>query len=256
MLEVPHLKYCMAVLYFHRMKEYLSDKIIAFNQSLHFSDSLPKGFRVLNPFLDNPETMEVMKRFYDKFYHDRHKRKFIIGINPSRLGAGTTGVPFTDTKRLDAVCGIKMKTATTHGVSSSFVYEVIQEYGGPKKFFGEFYINSPFPLAIVRKVKGNREVNANYYDSRGLYKAVKGYMTETLKKHIALGLETDEVYSLGIRNAKFLEELNQETRLFGKIIALEHPRFIQQYKSKEKKYYMDKYILSFSGHANQVKPLH
>lgn len=237
------------------MKEYLSDKIIAFNQNLYFTDPLPQGFRVLNPFLDNPETIEVMKRFYGKFYHDRKQRKFIIGINPSRLGAGTTGVPFTDTKRLDSVCGIKMKSATTHGVSSSFVYEVIKEYGGPKKFFGDFYINSPFPLAIVRKVKGNREVNANYYDTRTLYKSVKQYMIETLKKHIGLGLKTDEVYSLGIRNAKFLEELNEEARLFGKIVPLEHPRFIQQYKSKEKQYYMDKYILSLSGHGDKLKSL-
>ncbi len=51
--------------------------------------------------------MQVMQKFYYKYYNDSNKRKFIIGINPSRHGAGVTGVPFTDTKRLDNVCGYK-----------------------------------------------------------------------------------------------------------------------------------------------------
>src|SRR6218665_978806 len=122
----------------------LADKIIAFNRQLHYSGKLPPGFRVLNPYLDNPETMKVMEAFYRKYYNDKGQRKFIIGINPSRHGAGVTGVPFTDTKRLQSVSGIKMESAHTHEISSVFMYEMIAAYGGPDNFYHNFYIKSPF----------------------------------------------------------------------------------------------------------------
>ena len=124
---------------------------------------------------------------------------------------------------------------------------MISEYGGAKKFYHEFYINSPFPLAIIRKTKEGKWLNANYYDSLELFKIVKDYMLFSLKKHISLGLDTSEVYVLGKRNADFIHKLNKEEKLFERIIVLEHPRYIQQYKSKEKVYYIDKYILALNS---------
>ena len=222
-----------------------ADRIINFNTHLEYNQSLPKGFDVLNPYMDNPETMEVMRAFYHKFYNDNRQRKFIIGINPSRHGAGVTGVPFTDTKRLESECGIAMKSAHTHEVSSVFMYDMIKAYGGVTKFYNDFYINSPFPLAIVRKSKDGKWLNANYYDDEALFKSVKKYMIETLKKHIALGVDTQKVFVLGKKNATFLQKLNKEATLFGEMVVLEHPRFIQQYKSKEKQLYIDKFLMSF-----------
>ena len=183
-----------------------------------------------------------MSAFYQTFYDDHNPRKFIIGINPSRHGAGVTGVPFTDTKRLENDCGIRMHSAHTHEVSSVFVYDMISEYGGVKDFYKDYYINSPFPLAIVRKTAQGTWLNANYYDDNELFRMTKDYMIETLKKHIALGLDTSEVYVLGKKNASFLEKLNKEASLFKKMVVLEHPRYIQQYKSKEKQLYIDKFI--------------
>lgn len=230
------------------MSQTIADKVIEFNDNLHYIGKLPKGFRVLNPFIDNPETMEVMRKFYHKFYNDNKERKFIVGINPSRHGAGVTGVPFTDTKRLDSVCGIKMKSAYTHEVSSVFVYDMIEEFGGAKAFYDEFYINSPFPLAIVHHKGGDRWLNANYYDNKELFNCVKDYMIESLKKHISVGLNTKEVYVWGKKNADFISKLNEEAQLFDEMKVLEHPRYIQQYKSKEKQLYIDKFILTMSGH--------
>ncbi|WP_292010110.1 SMUG2 DNA glycosylase family protein [Chryseobacterium sp.] len=221
-----------------------ADRVIEFNTKLIYSGNLPGDFKVLNPYLDNPETMEVMGKFYHQYYSDVEKRKFIIGINPSRHGAGVTGVPFTDTKRLESVCGIKMKSAYTHEVSSVFIYDMIQEYGGVQEFYKDIYINSPFPLAIVRKAKNGTWLNANYYDDKELFKDVKGFMIETLKKHISLNLDTSEVFVLGKKNAEFISKLNQEEQMFETITVLEHPRYIQQYKSKEKQLYIDKYILA------------
>lgn len=225
------------------MNKTFAEQVIAFNEYLTYSGELPEGFVVLNPYLDNPETMEVMQKFYHKYYNDSHKRKFIIGINPSRYGAGVTGVPFTDTKRLEAVCGIKMESARTHEVSSVFIYDMIEDYGGADIFYKEMYINSPFPLAIVRKAKKGW-VNANYYDDKKLFEAVKDFMIDSLKKHMSLNLDPSEVFILGKKNADFISSLNKEAKLFDRMTVLEHPRYIQQYKSKEKQLYIDKYILA------------
>lgn len=228
------------------MKQSFGDKVIEFNRNLVFQGKLPDGFQVVNPFTDNPETMVVMQQFYHKFYNDFNSRKFIIGINPSRHGAGVTGIPFTDTKRLESTCGIPMNSAHTHEISSVFMYDFIAEYGGVHSFYEQFYINSPFPLAITRQNKDGNWVNANYYDDAKLFEIVAGFMIASLKKHIALGLDTSEVYVLGIKNAKFINKLNKEAKLFDRITVLEHPRYIQQYKSKDKKLYIDKYILAMT----------
>ncbi|WP_294316374.1 SMUG2 DNA glycosylase family protein [uncultured Chryseobacterium sp.] len=218
-------------------------QVIEFNRTLHYTGKLPDDFQVLSPYLDNPETLEVMQQFYHKYYNDSNRRKFLLGINPSRHGAGVTGVPFTDTKRLQSICGIKMHSACTHEVSSVFVYDMIAEYGGPEEFYREVYINSPFPLAIVRKSKRNW-VNANYYDDKALFNDVKDFIIDSLKKHLSLNLDASEVFIMGKKNADFLTKINQEANLFGKMTVLEHPRYIQQYKSKEKQLYIDKYILA------------
>ena len=221
-------------------------KVIDFNRSLEFSGKLPAGFAVLNPFCDNPETMAAMEKFYQKYYNDRRKRKFIIGINPSRHGAGVTGVPFTDTKRLASVLGIYMKQARTHEVSSVFIYDVIEAFGGAKVFYRKFYINSPFPLAIVRKGKSGQWLNANYYDDKYLLEGVKDFMTGTLEKHISMGLYTDEVFVLGKKNAAIIGVLNKTHKFFDRITVLEHPRYIQQYKAKDRQLYIDKYLAALA----------
>lgn len=226
------------------MVKTFAEKVIDFNRNLHYPGQLPDGFQVMNPYLDNPETIEVMQQFYHKYYRDTMPRRFVIGINPSRHGAGVTGVPFTDTKRLESACGIKMKSAYTHEVSSVFMYDMIAEYGGAADFYQHFYINSPFPLAIVRQA-ADKWVNANYYDDPRLFEQVKDFMITSLKQHINLGLDTSEVFVLGKKNADFISKLNREANLFERFTVLEHPRFIQQYKSREKQLYIDKYILAF-----------
>lgn len=223
-----------------------ADRVIEFNRGLVYTGNLPDNFQVMNPFMDNPETITVMREFYRKYYNDNNQRRFIIGINPSRNGAGVTGVPFTDTKRLESACGIAMKSARTHEVSSVFIYDMIEAYGGTEQFYKEFYINSPFPLAIIRETKSGNWLNANYYDDPLLFEMVKDFMIESLKKHINLGLDTSEVFVLGKKNAVFIEKLNRIEKMFDKLTVLEHPRYIQQYKSKEKELYIDKYLIALS----------
>lgn len=223
------------------------EQVIAFNNQLHYNGLLPGDFAVINPFIENPETLPTMEKFYRKFYSDSQQRKFIIGINPSRHGAGITGVPFTDTKRLRDVCGIEMKTAYSHEPSSVYLYDVIDQYGGPNAFYNDFYINSPFPLAIIRRNEKNRWVNANYYDDKRLFEALRPFMVATLRNHLQLPIDASKVYVLGKKNATFLAKINAEEKLFGELVILEHPRFIQQYKSREKQDYLLKYLTSLAN---------
>ena len=222
------------------------ERVINFNKHLDYLGELPPDFAVLNPFFDNKETMLVMKTFYKKFYSDNGVRRFLIGINPSRHGAGVTGVPFTDTKRLESHCGITMTSARTHEISSVFMYDMIEQYGGAQRFYRDFYINSPFPLAIIRR-KGGNWVNANYYDDKGLFEAVKPFMKESIRRHIVLGIDTQKVFVLGKKNADFLEKINSDEQFFGEMVTLDHPRYIQQYRSRCKEGYITGYLKAFAG---------
>ena len=76
---------------------------------------------------------------------------------------------------------------------------------------------------------------------------VKDFMIKSLEKHISLGLDTSEVFILGKKNAAFIHKLNEEVKLFDSLKVLEHPRYIQQYKSKEKQKYIDKYIFALNN---------
>jgi len=225
----------------------LADKIIAFNKSLDFKGELPNGIRIMNPFQENRDIIPISSSFYKKYYNDKNERHLILGINPGRFGAGLTGVPFTDPKRLVSNCGIEYKGTLAHEPSSVFVYEVIKEFGGEEEFYKKFYINSICPLGFTSLGHKGKEVNYNYYDSKELTNSVFDFIIESIKKQIDFGINTDICFCFGAgQNEKFLLKLNNEYGFFKKIVALEHPRYIMQYKSKSKQDYINKYLQAFS----------
>jgi len=221
-----------------------ADQVIKFHQNLSLEADLPQEIQVLNPYQNNPVVPEIMEKFYGKYFDDNQKRKLIVGINPGRFGAGMTGIPFTDTKRLYEYCGIKIEEFETHEPSSVFVYEVIEAFGGVEEFYRDFYINSVCPLGLIRKNKKDNWVNCNYYDSADLFKMIKPFIISTLKQQISFGIDTSVVFSFGKKNADFLRKINEEEKLFEKIVVLSHPRYIIQYQFKNKKNYVDKYVKS------------
>jgi len=225
-----------------------ADKIIQFNKQLDFDGKLPDGIRIMNPFKENPAVNLIMEQFYKKYYDDNHPRHLILGINPGRFGAGVTGIPFTDSKRLKSVCKIDYEGKETHEPSSVFVYEMIDAFGGADYFYQNFYIHSICPLGFTSVKQDGKEINYNYYDSPGLTAAVYDFMVENIRKQIAFGVETDTCFCFGNgKNEKFLRKLNDQEHFFKNIIALEHPRFIMQYKSKSKDMYIEKYVNAFNS---------
>ena len=221
--------------------------IIEFNKSLEFNGNLPDGFKIINPFKENNEALIVMEKFYNKFYADNNLRNFIIGINPGRHGAAITGIPFTDTKRLEKDCKIPFYSNSSHEISSVFIYDMINKYGGVNDFYSKYFINSPFPLAIVKELKDGKIKNANYYDDKELYKSLEEFMINCLREFSQMGINKENVFILGSKNYKFINELNKKDKIFKDLNILEHPRYIQQYKSKEKDKYIDKYINLFNN---------
>ncbi len=223
-----------------------ADKVIAFNQQLHFPGHLPAGIRIMNPFEEDKRVLPLSSLFYKKYYDDTRTRHLILGINPGRFGGGITGVPFTDPKRLIEKCGIPYSGALTHEPSSVFVYEVIDAYGGAEAFYQQFYIHSICPLGFTALKDNGKEVNYNYYDSKILTEAVYPFMVDNIRKQIAMGINTDICFCFGTgKNEAFLRELNKKYAFFKQIVALEHPRFVMQYKAKSKHRYIDKYLAAF-----------
>jgi Domain of unknown function (DUF4918) len=228
-----------------------AEKIISFNSSLRFDKPLPQNIRVMDPFKDHSESFEASSRFYRKYYSDNHPRKLILGINPGRHGAGVTGVPFTDTKRLKDKCGIEITGITTHEISSVFVYDFIEAYGGPVKFYHDYYISAVCPLGFVKTGSDGREVNLNYYDMPELMRICRDFITGSLEHQLTFGIDRDTCYCFGNnKNFRYLTELNREKNYFSRILPLEHPRFIMQYRSKQKDIYIGKYMDVLKTQAN------
>jgi hypothetical protein len=221
-----------------------SDKVIKFCAQLNYTGSaLPRDIRIMNPFHERTEIMDIVKAFYHKYYNDFRPRQIILGINPGRFGGGLTGIPFTDPKRLNSVCHIAYNGKITHEPSSVFIYDVIKAYGGIEAFNGSYYINSVCPLGFTSADVNGREKNYNYYDSKELIQVLYPFIVENIRKQIALGVDTDLCICLGTgKNEDFLRSLNEKYKFFKKIIALEHPRFIMQYKSSSRQFYIDKYV--------------
>lgn len=223
-----------------------AEKVISFYSSLHFTGTLPEGISIMNPFRENPQILPVISRFYSKFYSDNNPRNLIMGINPGRFGAGVTGIPFTDTKRLSENCGLSIPGVQTYETSSVFVYEMIEAYGGAEKFYSRFYISSVVPLGFTSDNTKGGVVNYNYYDSKKLTESVYGFIIESLNTQLQFGINRDVCFCLGTgQNFKFLLKLNSELKIFKNIIPLEHPRYVMQYKTKNKQYYIDKYLEEF-----------
>ncbi len=226
------------------------DKIFGFYNSLSLDDAtLPKHVKSLNPYINSePEVWKVIEEFYHKFYDDENPRGLILGINPGRFGAGVTGIPFTDSFQLEKHCGIEFPSETRE-TSATFIYEMIEKYGGAKSFYADWFIGAVSPLGFIHKNDKGNWVNWNYYDEKELQKTLQDFIIENLKKQKELcgGARYNRAPAKCIvlgtgKNYAFVKKLNQEIGLFEEVIALEHPRYIMQYRLKQKEEFKDKYL--------------
>ncbi len=214
-----------------------SDNILSFLFDLKLPFTLPKGVGVLDVHTD-ADVRQACTLFYQKFYNDNNRRHLLLGINPGRFGGGVTGIPFTDPIRLQNECGIANGFQKKHELSSVFMYEMMKSFGGPQAFYNAFYISSISPLGFVKDGK-----NLNYYDDAALKQAIEPFAVDSINRQLSWGLETDVCFCIGEgENLKYLQALNEKYKWFGEIKGLPHPRFIMQYKLKQKDKYVGMYF--------------
>jgi hypothetical protein len=222
-------------------------KILGYHTALFYDEQLPDGIKILNPFRESQTVRDITLSFYQRFYDDENTRQLILGINPGRLGAGATGIPFTDSKRLIENCGLPDPGFTTYEPSSVFIYDMIEAYGGVSSFYERFYINSVFPLALVQEKTKGKIVNYNYYDDVNLQKSLTPFIVQHIRTQLTFVKNTDVIFCLGRgKNFVFLDQLNKIHGFVNQIVPLEHPRFIMQYKLKTKDQYIDQYLETFT----------
>jgi hypothetical protein len=245
-------------------KEY-AEILTEFYRTLKPPPGLPAGIEVLFP-QQCPETMKVIRLFFKKFYDDPYPRRLIFGINPGRFGAGTTGINFTAPRQLKEFCGIDHPFKNQSELSAEFIYEMIQRYGSVKKFYSEWFISAVCPLGFVtspglsdhplqgrgkispglsdhplhRRGKGK---NINYYDDKKLMMAVTPFIISSIRQQVDMGFKTDYCICVGgEKNFKFFNAFNEEHGWFDRIIPLPHPRFIMQYRRRQKEKFVHQYL--------------
>src|SRR3546814_20441787 len=105
-----------------------------------------------------------------------------------------------------------MKTAYSHEPSSVYVYDVIEQYGGARSFYSDFYIHSPFPLAIIRHNARTRWLYANYYAVRSPFEDLPPIRVSTLQNPLAIHLDQSNDIVLGKKYVAFTPKTTAHTK--------------------------------------------
>ena len=215
-----------------------STRLLRFLTGFPLPPALPDGVQAESPYRD-PVALDLLTRFAHKYYADSQPRVAILGINPGRLGGGRTGVAFTDPGALTQFCGIAHTLPKkAPELSSQFLYQVIKEMGGPEAFYQRFYLGSVYPLTLL-----HNGLNYNYYDAPALTTSLWADMQLSLRQQVQeLGVRADVVACLGKRNGLFLQKLNTELKLFGRVVVLDHPRYLMQYRRKDTEANVAQYV--------------
>ncbi len=231
--------------------------MITFNKHLlefyqfiqQYSFDLPKDIKAIQTY--EGVVFENLSKFFKQYYNDANSRNLILGINPGRKGAGVTGIPFTDSERLNQILGIKGdKGKKSYEPSADFFYKAIHSYGGAKEFYNDFLVSSVSPVGFLKLNKRENWVNYNYYDDAELKSICQAFIIESMDRILELPINRKKVLCLGSgKNYKELLQLNEQHNWFESIIPIEHPRYIIQYKRKD----IDAYKLKYVSALTEIK---
>ncbi|MFM7217683.1 MAG: uracil-DNA glycosylase family protein [Bacteroidota bacterium] len=189
---------------------------------------LPKGVTLLRPFTD-PEVNRVNDLFYSRFFGDENARRFLLGINPGRLGAGITGIPFTDPVSLEQDCAISNSFNKRPELSSDFIYRMIEAMGGTVHFYRRFFVTSVCPLGFMKE-----DVNLNFYDDKELIASTDAFIRRSMARQLEFGCDRSVAFILGEGKLfDYFSKVNLEEGYFSELVPLPHPRFVMQYRRKK-----------------------
>lgn len=219
------------------LRDTFGARVIEFYRTLRPPRLTGLGVEALFPFRE-PLVRQNIETFYSKFFSDTSPRTFLIGINPGRFGGGTTGIPFTDPVSLEGQCGIANPLPKRRELSAIFIEALIDRFGGPEAFYKRFFIAATSPVGFTKDGK-----NYNYYDDPSLLAAVRPFIVRTMKAQIGFGARQDRAIVLGTgKNFAFLDRLNEVYGFFAELVAVDHPRFIMQYRRPTMGRFLDRYF--------------
>lgn len=229
-----------------------AEQILKFNERLSRETfDMPNNYKIINPFngSQKEEVKKITNAFYQKYYNDVHTRRIIFGSSPARRGSAIIGIPFETAEHLQKETDIFINKFYINKSSANFLFDVIHEYGGCKKFYYDFYMNFVFPLGIAKLDSSGKEMNCNYYENKTLKESLSPFIIRSIRSQIKFGIDTSVCYCIGSgENYKFLSQINEKYHFFKEIVPLEHPRFIMQYNKKRKNEFMDKYLSALRKH--------
>ncbi|WP_409305568.1 uracil-DNA glycosylase family protein [Peribacillus sp. SCS-155] len=111
-----------------------------------------EGVSLLTGFV---KKVNLVHKFYSAYYKEERERIVLCGINPGRLGAGKTGVPFIDFASLSYLLpGID--TADSE-LSATFIFSIINKLGYGV-FFNKVYLTNISWFGFSKEGR-----NYNYY---------------------------------------------------------------------------------------------
>jgi hypothetical protein len=97
-----------------------------------------------------------ISKFYQSYVYPHQQQIALCGINPGRLGAGKSGIPFVDCAFLSELLGEYVGNDVER--SARFFRDVVSHFG-PKKFYSTIHVTN---ISTYGFRKGRR--NLNYYD--------------------------------------------------------------------------------------------
>ena len=214
-----------------------AEDLLSFYKNLKPPKKLPGDIEWLYPQKDK-DVLALVEQFLNRYFNDNNKRALLLGINPGRFGAGVTGVNFTAPKQLKDICGIDHPYKNQSELSAEFIYAMIDAYGGPEQFYNHFFIGSVCPLGFIQNGK-----NINYYDDKELLKTVEPFIIKSIQTQVSFNVDHSMCYCIGgEKNYRYLSGINERYNWFKEIIPLPHPRFIMQYKRKQKEEFIELYL--------------
>lgn len=175
-------------------------------------------------FVNNREGMAA---FWEKFYGEDAPRIMICGINPGRLGAGKTGIPFLDYESLSQLIpGVERQDSEK---SARFFFQVVKRFGA-EAFFKNFYVTN---FSSVGYLRGGTNFN---------YPELPQAALETVERNFLEEFETvrpTHVISLGREVHRSLLRLLPSG--IDCSLRLPHPSWIATYRSCEIDHWVGNY---------------
>lgn len=189
---------------------------------------------VLREFEDN---IFIAKRFAKAYCSSQRPATVLCGINPGRLGAGKTGVPFLDFASLSKLLSdIDRRDAER---SAQFFFEVVEHFGA-KAFYSTFHVTNISSVGFERAGK-----NANYYDLPE--QAIK-YVHDAFDKEIKT-IQPAAIISLAGQVHATVKQLFSKSPI-DISVCLPHPNYCAFPKRRDR--CKARYIEVLSQYINQI----